>query len=218
MEQPLQKIANNKPDKSKNAHEKFATKLTNLQIETREAEIMAKKKNVIPRNEPIDGNLNKKYAPSQILDHIYLGDYGSARQESLMKNMKVGWILNTADECPILEYSQISSLQLVVEDHLINGNQFGIFEKAFQFIDQAKNSEKTCYVHCMRGRSRSASIVIAYLMNRNKMALREAYEHVKERRRCIGPHQYLRRQLIDYEIHLYGNTSLPLHEWSWDSY
>jgi len=180
--------------------------------------MMKKAKNVIPRHEPIDSQLNKKYSPSQILDHVYLGDYGSVRQESLMKKMKVGWILNTADECPLQEYPQISSLQLIVEDHLLKGNQFDLFEKAFQFIDESKKSEKVCYVHCMRGRSRSASIVIAYLMNRHKMALKEAYEHVKERRRCIGPHQYLRKQLIDYELHLYGNVSLHLHEWDWDFY
>lgn len=46
-------------------------------------------------------------------------------------------------------------------------------------IDKAKESDRPVLVHCMRGRSRSATIVIGYLMTRNKWTLKEAYTHVK---------------------------------------
>lgn len=62
-------------------------------------------------------------------------------------------------------------------------------------------------VHCMHGRSRSATIVLAYLMKKEGWTLREAYVHVKLRRPIVGPDKYLKHQLIDYEKHLFGKSS-----------
>lgn len=42
-------------------------------------------------------------------------------------------------------------------------------------------------VHCMAGVSRSASIVIGWLVWSRKLNLMEAYDHVKERRPRIKP-------------------------------
>ena len=64
----------------------------------------------------------------------------------------------------------------------------------------------------MRGRSRSATLVIAYLMSRFKWNLLKAYRHVKSRRSFIGPHSHLRKQLINYEKHLFGTNSMQLSE------
>ncbi|KAL6068611.1 Dual specificity protein phosphatase [Balamuthia mandrillaris] len=75
-------------------------------------------------------------------------------------------------------------------------------------------AEEACLVHCMRGRSRSTSLVVAYLMAREGMSLKEAWWFVKQRRPIIGPHRHLKDQLIQYEKYLRGSNSLDIMSWA----
>lgn len=54
----------------------------------------------------------------------------------------------------------------------------------------------------MMGISRSATIVIAYLMNRFGMSLPQAYNYVKSKRPEIGPNRHFMRTLVGYEQEL----------------
>lgn len=72
------------------------------------------------------------------------------------------------------------------------------FQDAIDFI---KKSEKV-FVHCAAGVSRSASLVIAYLMQEENMTLREAFDYVKKRRSCISPNEGFQRQLREFEEEL----------------
>uniref|UniRef100_A0A8B9JHY2 Dual specificity protein phosphatase n=1 Tax=Astyanax mexicanus TaxID=7994 RepID=A0A8B9JHY2_ASTMX len=68
-----------------------------------------------------------------------------------------------------------------------NLSQF--FYPAAQFIDHALSKpESKLLVHCVMGRSRSATLFLAYLMIYKNMTVVEAIEHVKERR-CILPNR-----------------------------
>ena len=52
------------------------------------------------------------------------------------------------------------------------------------------------------GISRSATIVIAYLMNRFSMSLPQAFSYVKAKRPEIGPNRHFMRTLVQYEQEL----------------
>ncbi len=54
----------------------------------------------------------------------------------------------------------------------------------------------------MMGISRSATIVIAYLMNRFGMSLPQAFSYVKAKRPEIGPNRHFMRTLVQYEQEL----------------
>ena len=80
-------------------------------------------------------------------------------------------------------------------------------------IDKAIAENKGILVHCARGRSRSATVIISmsplpsssfclpllhatyvykgYLMARKKLSLRQAHTMVKRKRPIVGPHHYL---------------------------
>lgn len=60
------------------------------------------------------------------------------------------------------------------------------FEQCCQFIDDTPGA---VLVHCAAGVSRSATLVIAYLMKRKGMPFLEAYSFVKERRPIIRPNE-----------------------------
>jgi len=73
------------------------------------------------------------------------------------------------------------------------------FEKAHSFIDDAVKNEKCVLVHCQAGVSRSASIVISYIMKRNKISFEEARNIVRQARPLIRPNFMFTEQLIAYE-------------------
>lgn len=63
------------------------------------------------------------------------------------------------------------------------------------YIRIAVESEENVLVHCNAGVSRTAMIVIAYLMHYKGMQYKEAYELVKSKRPAIQPNEGFRRQL-----------------------
>lgn len=66
-------------------------------------------------------------------------------------------------------------------------------------------------MHCAAGISRvfhivmqSATLVIAYLMRKNRWRLAKAYKYVKEKRGMIKPNKGFEIQLMKYEHYLNG--------------
>ena len=60
------------------------------------------------------------------------------------------------------------------------------FIRVRNFIRHALDSGGKVYVHCGRGRSRSASMVLAYLVGECGMSLRSAFAHVLRQRAVPG--------------------------------
>ncbi len=60
------------------------------------------------------------------------------------------------------------------------------------------------------GISRSASVVIAYIMYKNKMKFKEAYDFVHKKRNVISPNMGFQEQLEKFEkILIENNYNLP---------
>lgn len=70
------------------------------------------------------------------------------------------------------------------------------------FIHLHRSNEKRVLVHCMAGISRSATVVIAYLMKYKRMTLDNAYEFLQMRRSWIQPNAGFEYQLKKYERYL----------------
>ena len=62
-------------------------------------------------------------------------------------------------------------------------------------------------VHCYAGRSRSATVCLAYLMTSLDLSLDAAFEHVRARREVIDPNLNFMRQLQDYRQRLDSQRS-----------
>ncbi|RUS90773.1 hypothetical protein EGW08_001484 [Elysia chlorotica] len=78
------------------------------------------------------------------------------------------------------------------------------------FVSEAVSSGGRVVVHCMAGVSRSASVVLAYLVRDHGMSLRQAHDHVMERRDVIRPNQGFWVALIEYELNLRGKNSVEI--------
>ncbi|KAG5363879.1 Tyrosine-protein phosphatase MSG5 [Yarrowia sp. B02] len=73
-----------------------------------------------------------------------------------------------------------------------------------QLIDDRSAAGKRVLVHCQCGVSRSASLLIAYIMRKQQLDLNAAYDWVKYRSPEIGPNMTLIFQLMDWHKHLLG--------------
>jgi protein-tyrosine phosphatase len=76
------------------------------------------------------------------------------------------------------------------------------FTETSQWIDAIRKKGKGVLVHCRAGISRSATIVVAYVMKKNNWSAERALEYVASKRSQIDPNRGFRRQLEEYESEL----------------
>jgi protein-tyrosine phosphatase len=79
------------------------------------------------------------------------------------------------------------------------------FFDVHKIIRDAVSDGKNVMVHCAAGISRSATLVIAYLMIENGWTMREAYNYVKNKRHIIEPNIGFMKQLqgLEYKLKQY---------------
>ena len=130
----------------------------------------------------------------KITDKIYLGDYyGADNEKELIKNN----IKRVYSCCGPLsrtyEDKSIKQKRIELED-TDETNIIKYFKDAIKFIDE---SDKV-FVHCFAGVSRSATLVIAYFMWKEKKSFKEVFEFVKKHR-LVWPNTGFQKQLLIFE-------------------
>ncbi|XP_072980673.1 dual specificity protein phosphatase PHS1-like [Typha angustifolia] len=83
-----------------------------------------------------------------------------------------------------------------------------LFEEASDFIDYVEQSGGKVLVHCFEGKSRSATVVLAYLMLRKGYTLSEAWNMLKKVHRRAQPNDGFAKVLLDLDKRLHGKTSM----------
>ena len=125
-----------------------------------------------------------------ITDKVYLGNYLSARDEEyLIKNNFTGVLSCTGESSPQYQNKSIKHLIFSIND-TNNTNIIKYFKEALKFIDE----QEKVLVHCLAGFSRSAALVIAYFMWKNKLTYDKSYQMVFEHR-IINPNDGFKKQL-----------------------
>lgn len=128
---------------------------------------------------------------------IYLGDLAAALEINNLENKNIRAILSVSEDLISFDQNKFIHLQFKLKD-TIKTPICTIFDSTNQFIKE--NLEKTnVLVHCFQGKSRSATVVIAFFMEKNKWKFDEAFEFVKKKREIISPNQGFISQLINYE-------------------
>jgi dual specificity phosphatase 12 len=77
------------------------------------------------------------------------------------------------------------------------------FPSCISFISDGMQQHGTVLVHCEYGISRSATIVLAYIMKTRKLTLKEAIEHIKDKKPDIRPNDGFIQQLKLWEAMKY---------------
>ncbi|ORC88645.1 phopshatase [Trypanosoma theileri] len=145
-------------------------------------------------------DLHKVY-PDKVLGFLYLGSLRTAQTVTVYRDLNIGYILSVARDLDVRVDPGMEQLVLPVDD--LPGEDFrSLFDKAFNFIDKAKNDNKGVLLHCFAGLSRSVTVAAAYLMNRHGMTRDEALALIKEARPAAQPNPGFMEMLAKYELQL----------------
>lgn len=134
--------------------------------------------------------------PACILsEFLYLGSQDAVTAENVIK-YKLTHILSVGIEIPNVELpTKVKGKHLPCLDLPETDLLHYVLPVAIDFIEEAHAVKGCVLVHCNAGVSRSASVVIGYLMQRRDMCFEEAYNLVKSWRPCIQPNAGFMQQL-----------------------
>ena len=149
----------------------------------------------------------------KIVDHLYITNWETSNNISELKrnNIKAILTIETSQKpITVLDYykkNNIDYLFLYLND-LSTENISKYFEKSYDFINSHINKGENVLVHCRAGVSRSATLVLNYLIRkyyeqdgRNKCSrcvLKYFLNYCKSKRFVINPNPGFINQLISY--------------------
>lgn len=130
---------------------------------------------------------------SEIIPGLFLGGMEDAFNPLMSQGATV---VNMAVEVPQTPYAN-RYVHLPANDDP-NEHLSRYFSYAILTIDEELGLGNKVLVHCFAGISRSAAIVIVYLMSKNRWPFSKAYEFVKSKRPIINPNFGFTVQLYAY--------------------
>ena len=148
------------------------------------------------KNEKYEADLNyhtKLDFKEIIPNKLYLGNNESAKNLEILQNHNITSIL-------ICGYflSEFFPGQSIYKTLEIQDNEYEIIInsliKGIEFIE----NNKTILVHCREGISRSSTIVIGYIMYKEKKSYNEAENFVREKKDDIKPNENFVKQLKEF--------------------
>jgi hypothetical protein len=156
-----------------------------------------------------------KPTPDEIMPSIFLGNL-VAGDEGIQKLLSGDTNLAIL-RCTSHVLEPTISQQLQAIEHLqcfkhfplkdtLQENLMDCLAESFEFIETALSQNKQVLIHCDAGVSRSASVVIAYLMRKYGNTMQEAHNHVQQKRPCVDIQNFA-QQLQHYEQELKAKTA-----------
>ena len=161
------------------------SKTNNINEDTKEQNISS--------NEDDQFNINKRYIRplSQITENIYLGNIYDAFNMKNLENIGIKKVLTLIEDSQLLKYPPEIEHKLIKISDLPRENIIKYFGECLLFIDD----DKKVLVHCFAGASRSATIIIAYLMWKKQLDYIESFRILEKIRPSIYPNYGFVRQL-----------------------
>lgn len=149
--------------------------------------------------------------PSQVLKNLFIGGAMAAKSLHTLQNIGVTHVLClcpsefrafSEDSSEIVYHKEIQVLDQETEDISCK------FQEACDFLSECEKAAGKCLVHCFEGRSRSATIVLAYLMTHKQLSLFQAWNLLKKVHRRAQPNDGFMQALINLDKQLYGASSM----------
>lgn len=146
-----------------------------------------------------------------IIDNIYLGDYRAADETSILREHGITHIINCAINLPEQHKDKFDYFSLKLRDNITQSLTEAI-KISLDFIKKSQNEnqnligegkedvqERKVFIHCRQGVSRSASIVLAYMILEKNMTYKEALEYLVAKRNVVKPNPFFEEQLKNLE-------------------
>lgn len=141
---------------------------------------------------------------TRIIDNIYIGSAHNASDYNTFVENNINMVINVTTEISnyYKDCMEISYFNYPLYDN--NEESIGEYlELAYnQILNHQKTRKGNILVHCFMGASRSASIIIYYLMhkenkNGKKYTFDEALHFIREKRKIVNPTFRLTKDLVN---------------------
>lgn len=147
----------------------------------------------------------------EVYPGIYMGDYTLTQNKAVLLELGISHVVNCSQGSGSREVSTNASYYRgsSIKYHGIKAldsptyNMMPHFNAASEFVEKALKKGGKVFVHCYKGVSRSATIVIAYLMLKCNIDLEDAVKMIRAKRK-IHPNDGFIRQLCILSRQLYG--------------
>ncbi|KAJ0976297.1 hypothetical protein J5N97_018262 [Dioscorea zingiberensis] len=151
--------------------------------------------------------------PSLVTNNLFIGGTLAAKSMHTLQHLGITHILCLCSNEIGQSDTQYPDL-FNYRNFSINDNDdediADLFEEASDFIDYVEHLGGKILVHCFEGRSRSATVVLAYLMLRKGLTLLQAWDKLKKAHRRAQPNDGFAKALLDLDKRLHGKASM---EW-----
>ncbi|KAH9527039.1 Dual specificity protein phosphatase 14 [Dermatophagoides farinae] len=129
-----------------------------------------------------------------------------------MQESRIRMIINATYEMPLLKQSDIITFRVPVEDDCQEPIQ-QYFDDVADLMEAIRLRGHSSVIHCMAGVSRSATLILAYMVKYTTFTLYEAFLHIKSIRQPIRPNIGFIQQLIQYEARVNnGRKSVDMEQ------
>lgn len=156
-------------------------------------------------NELNDWNYVMRRQMQEICPGIYLGPYACAAKTKL-EYLKANGITHLICIRHVMESNIIKpnfpgefTYKVLDVSDTFDQNIIQFLPETRSFIDGALQSQGKVLIHGNAGISRSAAIVIGYVMEKFGVAYKEAFQYVQMKRFCVNPNNHFVHQLVEYE-------------------
>lgn len=141
--------------------------------------------------------------PSYIIDNLYIGSAFNAASFDILKSHNIKLIINVTAEIrnyfpddflyeklPIFD-DNVESIEKYLDD---------TYRIITEFQKDSKNEKKNILIHCFMGSSRSASIIINYLMKKYSWDFDTSISYMKSKREIVNPTFRYVKDIINHSL------------------
>tara|TARA_R100001163_G_C5067592_1_gene206856 strand:+ start:541 stop:1317 length:777 start_codon:yes stop_codon:yes gene_type:complete len=121
--------------------------------------------------------------PTHIIDNLYLGSAFNAADYTWLTNNHIDIVINVAPGISNFYNDQFEYYNINVED-LAQASMLPHFEAFYNLVEN--NQDKKIFVHCFAGKSRSASLVLYYIIKKYGWSLEKSINYMKNLRPSIN--------------------------------
>lgn len=151
-----------------------------------------------------DWTYTKKREAQEILPGLWLGPFGSARDQEFLRraNITDALVVRAPEEARIIapKYPDLIKYEILQCRDSPFENIIQYFPAVKQLLDVVLGRGGRILVHGNAGMSRSAAFVVAYVMERFNLSSDMAHHYVLTRRHCISINEGFRNQIREYEM------------------
>ena len=138
-----------------------------------------------------------------IKNNFYLGNAYNSRDYIKLKENNIGLIVNCTKDVPNFFPNEFNYINVCVEDTNTN-SIIDLLDKILIDINNyiTNNNNKNVLIHCFMGSSRSASILIGYMIKYMGLNRRDSLNFLKEKRPIVNLNNNFFKELGIYETNI----------------